>query len=183
MTGEEIWDESADQPRFNRPNNTITLVHVFQIVTGCCLFFACMRVSPLLAIVLTIIITPAIIRTGMMTNQLRNANLRVEYRDRFRFFMGSIVISLMTIGTGLLVFLIVSACFGLICVAIAFATMRTTDLLADVGFIGTLGGTIWGSAAGLLSLSWTQMLWRLPSIENEGSLSDRNQLEPASIRQ
>lgn len=170
MTTEEMAEGSAPLADLgNSRKNTLTLVHVFQIVTGCALFFACMRLSPVLAIALTVLFTPAIIRTGVITNQLRANGVSFGFRKRIEIFFASMGVNLMTLVTCFAAFLFVSVSFGLFCVVFAFATMRTSDLLADVGFIGTLGGTIWGSAAALLSLTWTQRLWRISLDDESGT--------------
>ncbi|MEL7500126.1 MAG: hypothetical protein AAFN77_21175 [Planctomycetota bacterium] len=173
MDTTDVSNRSGGSTTFDSPSvqssgkslgrNTISLVHVFQIVTGCGLFFACMRYSPFAAIVLTIIVTPAIIRTGLIAQRFRESGGMFDLRKRLRTFAGSLAVTLMTLLTCFSVFVLVSLAFGLICVGITIATMSATDLLADIGFIGTLGGTIWGAAAAVLSLTWTERLWRIPS--------------------
>ena len=146
-----------------KSKHSMTIVNLFQILTGCGLFFACMRISPLAAILLTIVSTPAIIRTGLISQRFRDKKIAFGLRDRFQAFGASLGVTLVTMLTSFMVFLIVSVAFGFLCMGIMMMTLSAHDLLADIGFIGTLGGTIWGAAAAMLSLTWTQRLWRLPT--------------------
>lgn len=177
---EDIQFEPHRPDQFSTGQNTITLVHLFQIVTGCGVFFACMRWSPMLAIALTVLFTPAIIRTGLIAQKFDREQIVFGWTSRIRAFSGSVVVTLVTMFTSFLVFLLVSISFGLICVAITYATVSANDLLKDIGFIGTIGGTIWGFAAAVLSLTLTQSLWKLPATKRFAIKMETESVSPTT---
>ena len=144
--------------------HSLTLTNLFQIVTGCCLFFVCMRWSPVLAIVLTLLTTPATIRTGLVSRRYQEAGLEFHWGRRVWAFCESLMIMWMTMALALVTFVFISLTFGLICILVTSATPSGTDLMRDIGFIGTLGGTIWGGAGAIMSLSVSQRFWVLPPV-------------------
>lgn len=165
MDGDVCYGEqSLYLQAMKRPfsHQSMTITNLFQIVTGCALFFACMRFSPVVAIVLTIFLTPAIIRTGLVGQRRRVQGHSFSMWSRTLAFGESLFIMLVTLLMGLAVFALISLGFGLICIGITAMSGSATDLLRDVGFIGTLGGTIWGSAGAVLSLNWTHKMWTIP---------------------
>ena len=167
----DLWGLTAEGAEMDRlavgrpelaPSHALTLSNLFQIVTGCCLFFVCMRFSPLLAIGLTLFATPAVIRTGLVSRRFRESGQDFIWPQRALAFGQSLLIVWMTLALALVTFVLISITFGLICVLVTSATPSASDLMRDVGFIGTLGGTIWGGAGAIMSLSLSQKLWILP---------------------
>jgi hypothetical protein len=138
----------------------ISLVCMFQIVTACCIFFACLRISPLLAIVGTIIATPAIIRTTLASDLHRKSGIRFSLKRRVRVFVESIGVVLLTLMFSSTVFALVSLGFGLICVVISVFLGTASDLLSEIAFIGTVGGTVWGATGAILAMGLCAQTWR-----------------------
>ena len=81
-----------------------------------------------------------------------------------KHFAVSIVVVVSTFLCAALTFVVVSISFGLICVLISSVTLSSVDLIRDIAFIGVLGGSIWGIAAAVMSLSWTHRMWQI-SVE------------------
>lgn len=143
--------------------SSISLVCLFQILTACCIFFACLRISPLLAIVGTIIATPAIIRTTLASDLHRRNGMRFSIQRRLRIFVESVGVVLLTLTFAATVFALVSLAFGLICVVIAVFLGTSTDLLVEIAFIGTVGGTVWGATGAILAMGLCAHTWK-PSL-------------------
>lgn len=132
---------------------------MFQILTACCIFFAVLRASPLLAIIGTVIATPAIIRTAMAADLYQRHGIKFNWKRRLRCFLESTGLTVVTIALSATVFALTSMAFGLICVAAAFV-MGISDMATDFAFVGTAGGMIWGAAAGILSFGLCARKWQ-----------------------
>lgn len=144
---------------------SISLVCLFQIVTACCVFFACLAVSPLLAIVGTIIAAPAIIRTGVDSELHRKNGLQFDWARRLQSFVVSLVVVLASYGVAAAVCALISMAFGAawVCVTII---VGSKDLLPDMAFIGTAGGMIWGMFGGFFAIGICHSRWR-PTLPEE----------------
>lgn len=138
---------------------SISLICMFQVVTACCVFFACMTFSPLLAIVSTIVVAPAIIRTGFDSELHRKNGLTFDWLTRIRSFAVSIGVVILSLLIAAAVFALISVAFGILWVCLA-VLVGAKDLLPDVAFIGTAGGMIWGLFGGLFSLGICAVKWR-----------------------
>jgi hypothetical protein len=143
----------------------ISLVCMFQIVTACCIFFACLRISPLLAIIGTVVATPAIIRTGLASELYRRNGMRFNWKRRIRVSLESVGVVVLSLIFTLTVFSLVSMSFGLICVVIAFFLGTAPDLLSEIAFIGTFGGAVWGVTGAILAVGLCAQIWK-PTIES-----------------
>lgn len=137
-----------------------SLVCLFQILTACCIFFSCLRFSPLLAIIGTILVTPAIIRTAMAADLHRKSGVKFSLARRFRVFVESLVVVVLTLAFTGSVFALVSFGFGLICVAISAFLGTSMDLLSEIAFIGTVGGTVWGATGAILAMGVCSPAWK-----------------------
>ena len=141
---------------------TISLACMFQILTACCIFFALLKVSPILAIVTTAVATPAIIRTGRASDLHRQTGKAFSWSTRIYCFIESVGIEFVTLILALLAFAIVSLFFG--AVAVMFALMyQGNESLSDVAVVGTAGGMIWGFAGAILAVGMTAKLWNIKS--------------------
>ncbi len=128
------------------------LICLFQVTTGASLFFACLTCSPLLAIVLTLFITPAIVRTTLIADQLRRENDDLCWQRRSKFFVGSLGYVALVALFGLCVFLLISLMFGLM--GLVFSLMvHASAISADAIVLGTVGGMVWGVVGGLLAMA------------------------------
>lgn len=136
----------------HRVQTTISLQCLFQILTACCAFFALLKISPLLAIACTIVLTPAIIRTGIVADLYRQHQIPFGWKSRLHFFAGSIGIVLLTILVGVTVFSIISVACGLACVLLAIIVDQK-EMIPDVALLGTVGGSVWGFAGLIVCLA------------------------------
>ena len=143
---------------------SISLVCLFQVVTACCVFFACMSFSPLLAIIGTLVIAPAIIRTGFDSDLHRRNGLKFDLRLRLTSFAVSLGLVLLSFSFSLVVFALISVAFGITWVLLA-VIVGAKDLLPDVAFVGTAGGMIWGLFGAIFSLAILAVKWR-PTLED-----------------
>lgn len=150
----------------------VSLVCLFQIITACCIFFACLRISPLLAIIGTIVATPAIIRTGLASELYRRNGMRFRLQRRVRVFVESIGVVLLTLTFSTTIFALVSLAFGLICVVISVFMGTATDLLSEIAFIGTVGGTVWGATGAILAMGLCAQTWK-PTLAESTVATDK----------
>jgi len=145
-----------------------SLVCLFQIVTACCIFFACLRISPLLAIIGTLVSAPAIIRTGLVSELYRKNRLPFCWQTRLYCFAESVSVVLLTYATCATVFAAVSLVFGAGWVCVAWA-LGSSDRLFDIAFVGTAGGTIWGLLGAMLAFGFCASKWK-PTAKVDGKL-------------
>ena len=148
-----------------------TLVCMFQIVTACCIFFACLRISPLLAIVGTLIATPAIIRTTLASDLYRKSGKCFSLKRRGYVFFQSLGVVLLSFTFSATVFALVSMGFGLICVGVSILLGASSDLLAEIAFVGTFGGTVWGATGAILAMGLCSHTWK-PTLGQSGNETD-----------
>ena len=130
---------------------SVSLWTLFQVVTCCCIFFAVLRYSPSLALAVTVIVAPALIRTAMASEIKRRRSRSFSLRERLVVFANSLGVVLLTIGFGIAAFVAVSLGFGLLGMLFGFA-VANTDYLAEAGIIGTVGGMIWGMAGAVFAM-------------------------------
>ena len=130
-----------------------SLLMLFQIMTACGLFCACLRYSPVAAIVATILIAPAVIRTGLLSELYRRRERPFGYLVRLQCFIGSLGIVLLTAFFFVLIFLLVSMLFGLAGMVFS-AAVGASELNSDAAIVGTASGMIWGFAAALLATGY-----------------------------
>ena len=145
---------------------TISLRCLLQIVTGCGIFFAVLRFSPMLAIVGTIVIAPAIIRTGLASERYRLENQPFGVNRRLIVFVESLGVVLLTGLFAGSVFLIVSCLFGLLGMLFGSA-VSDGDLSFDVAVVGTAGGMIWGMAGALLAVGYSAYSIWVPNVPKQ----------------
>jgi hypothetical protein len=139
---------------------SFSLTTMFQILTACCIFFAVLNASPLLAIIGTLVMTPAIIRTAMAAELYQKHGLKFNWTRRVRCFLESTGLTVVTYALSATVFALISLAFGLICVAASFV-MGISELATDIAFVGTAGGMIWGVAGGILAFGLCVRKWQL----------------------
>ena len=145
---------------------SFSLTTMFQILTACCIFFAVLKASPLLAIIGTIVLTPAIIRTAMAAEVYQKHGLKFNWTRRVRCFLESTGLTVVTYALSATVFALISLAFGLICVAASFA-MGISELATDIAFVGTAGGMIWGVAGGMLAFGLCIQKWHLDVLPKQ----------------
>ena len=146
------------------PAAAISLAYLFHLVTGCALFFACYRQSPMLALSLTLIIAPTLIRTQVASEFHRKEGLEFNWRTRLTYFGTSMVVVMTTFLISGLAFLCVSMMFGIFAVLLG-GLMGLNDLRVDSAVLGTAGGMVWGIAAAFLAICFTATrVWK-PKIE------------------
>ncbi len=154
--------ETNLQPTARLNSGAISLAWMFQILTACCVFFACLQISPLLAIVGTVVGAPAIIRTSIASDLHRQAGKRFGWSTRIVCFLESLGIELVTFIFAFAVFSLISLLFGAI--AVGFSLLYgATDALSDIAVVGTAGGMIWGFAGSLLAFGVSAKLWKIKS--------------------
>jgi len=142
---------------------TISLRCLFQIVTGCSVFFAILRFSPMTAIVGTVIIAPAIIRTGLAAERYQLERLPFSLKRRVIVFLESLSVVLLTALFAGSVFLVISFLFGILGMLFGSA-VSNGDLSFDVAVVGTAGGMIWGMAGGLLAIGYSAYSTWMPNV-------------------
>jgi len=161
-------DEGAGSSRqypYRPSRSSLTLAGLFQILTGCGIFFAVMRVSPLAAIVGTLLVVPAVIRTAIAADLHRQHGFEFDWRLRMWTFGHSLGMVLLTGGFGAAVFLIVCCIFGLLGLAFGFM-MSYGDLSLDAAVVGAAGGMIWGMAGGMLAVFYSVIRTWMPTISD-----------------
>lgn len=154
---------SPSQPSIhvNANPSSFSLMMLFQITTASALFFACLRYSPLAAIVLTILFAPAVIRTGQISDIHKQNIMEFGLAKRIRCFFGSIAVVILTVAFAVLVFVLVSLTFGLL--GMVFSTaVGSADLSIDAAIVGTAGGMIWGFAGAMLATGFAVIRMWLP---------------------
>lgn len=129
----------------------ISLLTLLQIVTCCCIFFAVLRISPLAALIMTVIVAPALIRTAYISEVFQRSGSPLNWQQRLGKFAKAIGAVITTLLAGVLAFTIISAAFGLLGMLFGFA-VASTDYLFEAGVIGTVGGMIWGMAGSFLTV-------------------------------
>ena len=142
---------------------TISLRCLFQIVTGCAVFFAILRFSPIIAIVGTVFIAPAIIRTGLAAERYQLEGLPFGLKRRFIVFLESLSVVLLTAIFAGSVFLVISCLFGILGMLFGSA-VSNGDLSFDVAVVGTAGGMIWGMAGARLAIGYSAYSTWMPDV-------------------
>lgn len=141
---------------------SIPLACLFQVVTACCIFFACLNISPLLALIGTIVAAPAIIRTGYAAELHLRVGKRFTWIQRIRCFLESGVIVLLTLLVAVAASSLISLLFGVF--AVGFSMLYgVTDSLLDIAVVGTAGGMVWGLAGALLAIAAISRIWKINS--------------------
>ena len=133
----------------------ISLRCLFQIVTACCVFFACLRVSPTFTLIGTVILAPAIIRTAWASHLFRLNGRVFCWSTRIQYFIGSLGIVLTTIALGGIVFALICLAFGVM--GLLFGMMVSANASFESALVGAVGGMIWGIAGALLAMVFTAM--------------------------
>ena len=146
------------------PNSaSLSLLCLFQVLTACCVFFACLRISPSLTLFGTILISPAIIRTAWASDLYRRRRKKFCWKTRLSFFLGSLGVVVTTISLGGLVFSLICLVFALL--GLLFGLMVSTDLILEAAVVGTAGGMIWGMAGALLAVAFTATRIWTPQVK------------------
>lgn len=140
----------------------ISLQTLFQIVTCCCIFFAVLRISPLTALIMTLILAPSLIRTAYVNEVLRRNNQELNWQQKLLKFAESIVAVVFTLIASALVFSVISLGFGLLGILLGWAA-SSSDFWFEAGIIGTVGGMIWGIAGGFLTMVYFFMRFWNPA--------------------
>ena len=147
----------SSAPPVNRTSvnghSSFTLTTLFQIVTGCSIFFAVLQASPLFAILGTVLLTPAIVRTAIASDVYLQKGIR-----RIRYFFESTGLTVVTLFFSVAVFTLISLLFGLFCAVFA-GLMGLSSMARDIAFVGTVCGMIWGGTAGLIVFIFCLRTW------------------------
>lgn len=144
----------------SRASSSISLAYMFHILTGCALFLACFQFSPLLASLLTIVLSPTIIRTHFAAEIHRQNELEFSSQLRLKYFVSSLGVVLLTLFLAGLAFVAVSMAFGLFAVLLG-CMMGLNDLQVDSAVLGTAGGMVWGIGAAALAICFTACrIWK-----------------------
>ena len=130
--------------------NSISLACLFQIVTACGVFFACLQVSAVLAIVGTVVIAPAVIRTGLLCELQRRNQDPLDMMIRINFFVSSLWTVIVTAVFSFSVFVLVSLLFG-VAAALVSIMAGASNMSLDAAIVATAGGMVWGIAGGILA--------------------------------
>ncbi len=138
--------------------SSFTLTTLFQIITGCSIFFAVVQTSPLFAILGTLILTPAIVRTAIASDLYLQKGIRFNIYLRVRYFFESTGLTVVTLIFSVAAFAVTTLLFGMICGIAAFV-IGLKSLAIDIAFIGTACGMIWGTTAGLVVLVLCTQKW------------------------
>ena len=146
----------------------ISLLCLLQIVTGCCVFFAILRLSPLVAILGTIIVAPAIIRTGLAAEAYRLGGTPFGISRRIAVFLESMSLVVLTGLFAASIFLTISFAFGIFGMVFGMAIFDG-DLSSDVAIVGTAGGMIWGLAGALLAIGYFAYRMGKPTLPKRPS--------------
>lgn len=129
--------------------SSFTLTTLFQIVTGCSVFFAVLQASPLIAILGTIILTPAFVRTAIASEVYLQKGVQFTWLRRSRYFLESTGLTVVSLFFSAAAFALISIFFGIFSAAVA-SVMGLSELARDIAFIGTVCGMIWGGTAGFI---------------------------------
>jgi len=138
--------------------SSFTLTTLFQIITGCSIFFAVVQTSPLFAILGTLILTPAIVRTAIASDLYLQKGIRFNISLRVRYFFESTGLTVVTLIFSAAAFAVTTLMFGVICGITAFV-IGQKSIAIDIAFIGTACGMIWGTTAGLIVLVLCIQKW------------------------
>ncbi len=148
-----------------RSKSSFSLRFVFGIVISCSLFFALFSLSSTAAIALTVLVTPAIIRTGNIESQFRQYSIELNWRQRSYFFLSSLGLMLNSVFIGLIAF--AAVCIGCTLLgygfALAFGSAVTSPM--EVAFVGAASGVVWGIIAGIVTVGWYWNLNWIPDID------------------
>lgn len=137
-----------------------SLSTMFQIVTGCCIFFAVMKCSPMLAILGTIVATPAIIRTALTAELHQKSGVPFRWFKRSRCFLESTGLAVVTFAICAVVFAAISIAFGGLGV-ISSHVLGAQESIADIAFVGTMVGMVWGAAGAVVAFFLCARTWRI----------------------
>ena len=138
--------------------SSFTLTTLFQIITGCCIFFAVLQSSPLFAIIGTVILTPAIVRTAIASDTYFKKGIRFSLYRRVQYLFESTGLTVVSLFFSVVVFALISLTFGLLS-AILANVMGVTSMTRDIAIVGTVCGMIWGGTAGLIVLGLCIRKW------------------------
>ncbi len=126
------------------------------------MFFACMQISPLLAVIATLIIAPAIIRTSLLREMHRKESLPFDWKLRINYFAQSLCVVLLTSVFAAAVFVLVSLLFGLTGWLLSIS-VGGTKLSLDAAVVGTAGGMVWGIGGAILATGYVILKSWLPA--------------------
>jgi hypothetical protein len=128
---------------------TYSLSLLFQLVTGCGIFFSVFQWFPLLAVLVTAVVTPALVRTAVCA-QVWQAAGGLPWWLRINCFLSGIVLVLAAATAGMIAVLGISIGFGLAAVLFEIAVDGHPFGTFDVALLGASGGLIFGLGAGLI---------------------------------
>ena len=173
IRGDTELDYSADHTAMARRatpisatgSSSFSLVTLFQILTACCIFFAILRVSPLLAIIGTVVTTPAIIRTAIAADLYQRHGVKFKWVHRIRCFLESTGLTVVTLALSATVFVLISLAFGLFSVGASYV-IGANEMLADIALVGTIGGMVWGAAGSILAFGLCVRKWQPEVVVN-----------------
>lgn len=159
----------------SRASSSLSLAYLFHILTGCALFLACFRFSPLLAMALTLVLSPTIIRTHFAAEIHRQNQLEFPSNLRLKYFASSLGVVLLTFLLAGLAFVSVSMAFGIFAMLLS-CLMGMSDLQVDSAVVGTAGGMVWGIGAAAFAICyaackiWKPMVIRKSQSECGGEI-------------
>lgn len=153
MEAESLLDNperSWSGRRVQAGQGTYSLALLFQMVTGCGIFIGVFQWSPLLAVLVTAVLTPALVRTAVCAQAWQAAG-GLPWWLRINCFLSGVVLVLAAATAGLVAVLGVSIGFGLAAVLFEVAVVGGHPFRTfDVAVLGASGGLIFGLGAGLI---------------------------------
>jgi hypothetical protein len=148
-----------------KPSNSssFSLRVLFFAVTAVAIFLGLYQLNSLAALLTTLIVAPALIRTTISSELHRRSGQPFLWTMRSRCFLVSIGLVLVTIFVGTVAFVFVSVVFGLFGLFLGFAA-GVSDMAYDTAIVGTAGGMIWGMAGSGLAITFTIWKYWSPNI-------------------
>jgi len=138
---------------------TLSLRSLFVILSTTCVFFAVLNLSAVAALLMTVFIVPAMIRTAWASDLHRRESKLFGWRQLTRYFCESVAVIVATLTFGGTVFVLICLAFGLL--GLLFGMMVAFDLCLDAAVMGATGGIIWGMAGGMMAIGYSVLkIWQ-----------------------
>ena len=144
--------------------SSFSIAFLFQVTTACAAFIAIAQWSLPTALIVTFMLTPAFVRTGIVAEGYRRRGLRFGWKHRLEVFLGSVGVVIVSLVAGGIACLLITVLFGAIAAATSWIG-GAPDLSFEAGILGTAGGIIWGLAGGLIVGMLAMMhYWTPPAV-------------------
>lgn len=147
----------------NNGSFAFSLGGLFMTITACCCFFAVMRLSPLLAIVMTLWLAPSFLRTSIAAEMYEKSQTTFGWQTRIRQFLLALLIVAANYVGVIGTFVAVSLLIGFFCSLIVMVD-GSYDLIFDIGIMGSVIGMVWGFAASIVAASYLAKMTWMPRV-------------------